>query len=640
MNLRSAGWTACGALHVSLSIATFITSFAISVGSCTTLDAFKDSLAVLFVNDLDERVFTLLTNIAPGWLGALGASEMARDSESWASWLILSKVGAIDGEAKTDTDLAKDSEAPLEQGERQQLVRVRSKEEPDAVRVLPEEARPVSRGEHEAVWSRGSAQAYDRLRLDLGRELDLRTNDSLRLALQTSVRSVAPVYSRLMLRRVFVKCESEHSTPRGPLEYTIFVFGDGDTYCYNIQGYHSGPGNGACDPSIGGTEGIYFKIDVSGVRQLCSCSKLVEPRATPCTAYNPEPFPLESLLFDHLKTLGFSAHVAQQGAGSAPGGQFPDDDGSLDRTATAVGVASARGAHSSRPRRLSRLLGVFGGSPRVPIEPEVSPRCSSAPSTSSTRGVRSVSVPQDIQANGAHAGDAHGTEGRIEGSAGLGGGLSVQMDTAHGASDGRADAGTGQGTSQPKSQRGTRTLGRLGRSNTLLLQWGLPTWTSKPRMQLETWETPSDEREGSVYSLLEGRPWRTPGWVLAASVSLIQILATVCLLLWASWHPPECTTPRFRQERFDVVVAREDAPRCVELYNSYVRSAHRASGVAVELDVSSEWQGARAIWMAGLETCFQSLPELGPRQVVGLGVAGSTEYLELHQQERLGLVWG
>jgi hypothetical protein len=78
----------------------------------------------------------------------------------------------------------------------------------------------------------------------------------------------------------------------------------------------------------------------------------------------------------------------------------------------------------------------------------------------------------------------------------------------------------------------------------------------------------------------------------------------------------------------------------VELYNSYVRSAHRASGVAVELDVSSEWQGARAIWMAGLETCFQSLPELGPRQVVGLGVAGSTEYLELHQQERLGLVWG
>eukprot|EP00966_Prymnesium_polylepis_P208170 4822032-Prymnesium_polylepis.2 len=61
--------------------------------------------------------------------------------------------------------------------------------------------------------------------------------------------------------------------------------------------------------------------------------------------------------------------------------------------------------------------------------------------------------------------------------------------------------------------------------------------------ELEAWSTLSAAQDNdSVYSLLEAPALSTPGWALASLVTLLQIAATTCLLLWVNLHPPECTT--------------------------------------------------------------------------------------------------
>eukprot|EP00966_Prymnesium_polylepis_P027817 642858-Prymnesium_polylepis.3 len=164
-----------------------------------------------------------------------------------------------------------------------------------------------------------------------------------------------------------------------------------------------------------------------------------------------------------------------------------------------------------------------------------------------------------------------------------------------------------------------------------------------PAVELEVWRVPSAEiQEDSVYAMLEGPPLATPGWLLAASVAGVQIAATTCLLLWVFLNPPECTTPRFREQRFDVVVAREDAHRCVKMYNALIASSAGREGLdqqsIIELDERAAWRGA-VHEMAGLERCFDSMPQLGPRTIVGRGVWGGVDYLELHQQARARGPW-
>ncbi|KAL1523026.1 hypothetical protein AB1Y20_017988 [Prymnesium parvum] len=159
-------------------------------------------------------------------------------------------------------------------------------------------------------------------------------------------------------------------------------------------------------------------------------------------------------------------------------------------------------------------------------------------------------------------------------------------------------------------------------------------------VELEVWEAPLEGlEEDSVHSLLKGDSFATPGWLLAAVVSVVQMAAATCLLLWVASNPAECTTPRFRRQRFDVVVAREDAPRCVQLYNDYLASSSLAAGRhwdAIEIDSREVWLGAHALHLAGLESCFQqSRPDLGPRSIVARGAWGEVKYLEMHQQELL-----
>eukprot|EP00966_Prymnesium_polylepis_P208169 4822032-Prymnesium_polylepis.1 len=104
-------------------------------------------------------------------------------------------------------------------------------------------------------------------------------------------------------------------------------------------------------------------------------------------------------------------------------------------------------------------------------------------------------------------------------------------------------------------------------------------------------------------------------------------------------HMHHAHRPRFRQQRFDVVVAREDAARCVKLYNDLLAaSPYLAGGAprdAIELDERAERLGVHASEMLAIEQCFEASPQLGPRRVIGRGVWGEVDYLELHQQELL-----
>lgn len=120
--------------------------------------------------------------------------------------------------------------------------------------------------------------------------------DRVKTVLRDVVRQHHRHYQHLNVEFAYVRyVKARESTITYP-EYTVFVWGPGDQYCQNIDGFHRAEDN------LEQAGRVYFEVTRKGIRQRCSCKHPVGGRRGACKDYKQEERPLDE---DTKRKLGY-----------------------------------------------------------------------------------------------------------------------------------------------------------------------------------------------------------------------------------------------------------------------------------------------------------------------------------------------